>query len=126
VSRSIRLCDGDVRGAIQPCGRDESRTDRRKRTAGKGKLEAMRCLKRMISDAVYRQLIADTRKAKATQDRAVNADPGVHCGASLTSSAADSHPHLHFGSATSSRTRANDACYNLPEEHHSQEPSSVS
>ena len=34
---------------------------RRKLAAGKTRMEAMRCLKRRISDAVYRQLIADAR-----------------------------------------------------------------
>ena len=32
---------------------------RRKRAEGKKPLEAIRCLKRRISDAIYRQLIAD-------------------------------------------------------------------
>ena len=34
---------------------------RRKLAAGKTRMEAMRCLKRRISDAVYRQLLADAR-----------------------------------------------------------------
>jgi transposase len=70
----------------------------RKRTEGKKPTEALRCLKRRISDAVYRQLVTDAAVAP------VNAGPGGHCGASLISSAAGSHPHRHFGSATS-RTR---------------------
>jgi hypothetical protein len=57
---------------------------RRKRAAGKTHLEAMRCLKRRISDAVYRQLLDDAVAA-------TDASPGGHCRASLTSSAADSH-----------------------------------
>jgi hypothetical protein len=36
---------------------------RRKRAAGKKPLEAMRCLKRRLSDVVYRQLIADAERA---------------------------------------------------------------
>jgi transposase len=36
---------------------------RRKLAAGKTRMEAMRCLKRRISDAVYRQLLADGREA---------------------------------------------------------------
>ena len=32
---------------------------RRKRADGKDHLEAIRCLKRRISDAIYRQLVAD-------------------------------------------------------------------
>lgn len=38
---------------------------RRKLAAGKSRMEAMRCLKRRISDAVYRQLVADTGSAAA-------------------------------------------------------------
>ena len=62
----------------------------RKLAAGKTRAEAMRCLKRRISDALYRQLLADTQAARAT---AANAGPGGNRGASLKSSAAGSHPH---------------------------------
>lgn len=61
----------------------------RKRAEGKKPLEALRCLKRRISDAIYRQLVAD---AAATPREHVNAGPGGHCGASHISSAAGSHP----------------------------------
>ena len=55
----------------------------------------MRCLKRRISDAVYRQLVADADRADATADRDVqSADPGGHCGASQESSAVDLPPHI--------------------------------
>ena len=66
---------------------------RRKLAQGKTRPEAMRCLKRRISDAVYRQLLTDARRAEfnAAAEHE-SADPGGHCGASLTSSAADSHP----------------------------------
>ena len=64
---------------------------RRKLAAGKTRMEAMRCLKRRISDAVYRQLIAD---ARAAQTGPVEADPGGHCGASQESSAVDLPPHI--------------------------------
>ena len=37
---------------------------RRKRAEGKKPLEAIRCLKRRISDAIYRQLLADARRAE--------------------------------------------------------------
>jgi hypothetical protein len=60
---------------------------RRKRTGGKTKLEAVRCLKRRISDAVYRQLLADAHRLAGT-------GPGGHCGASLISSAVDLPPHI--------------------------------
>ena len=63
---------------------------RRKLAAGKTPLEAMRCLKRRISDALYRQLRAD---ANTTSTAHVDTGPGGHCGASLISSAAGSHPH---------------------------------
>ncbi len=58
---------------------------RRKLAAGKTSMEALRCLKRRLSDVVYRQLVAD---AQAHDE----ADPGGHCGATLQSSAVDSHP----------------------------------
>jgi transposase len=63
---------------------------RLKIAGGKRPLEAMRCLKRRISDAIYRQLIAD---AQAVTARSANAGPGGHRGASQESSAAGSNPH---------------------------------
>ena len=63
---------------------------RRKLAAGKTRAEAMRCLKRRISDALYRQLIAD---ARAAAQATIEAGPGGHRGASHESSAAGSHPH---------------------------------
>lgn len=57
----------------------------RKKAAGKNSMEAMRCLKRRLSDIVYRQLIADALRPAVT-------GPGGHSGTALTSSAADSHP----------------------------------
>ncbi|GAA2170182.1 IS110 family transposase [Pedococcus bigeumensis] len=45
---------------------------------------------RRISDAIFRQLVAD---AAASRSKAVEAGPGGHRGASLQSSAAGSHPH---------------------------------
>jgi transposase len=63
---------------------------RRKLAAGKTRAEAMRCLKRRISDAIYRQLCADATAALVER---VNAGPGGQGGASLQSSAAGSHPH---------------------------------
>ena len=59
---------------------------RRKLAESKTRMEAMRCLKRRISDAVYRQLVADAQ-ARET-------DPGGHCGASQESSAVDLPPHI--------------------------------
>jgi transposase len=59
----------------------------RKKAAGKTSMEAMRCLKRRLSDIVYRQLIADTLKPSRT-------GPGGQPGTSLQSSVADSHPDI--------------------------------
>jgi hypothetical protein len=55
---------------------------RRKREQGKTQLEAMRCLKRRMSDVVYRHLIDDLAAGS----------PGGQVGASLQSSAADPIP----------------------------------
>ena len=63
---------------------------RRKLAAGKTRAEAMRCLKRRISDALYRQLRTDAKNAVSGD---VEAGPGGHRGASHKSSAAGSHPH---------------------------------
>ena len=58
----------------------------RKIAAGKSSNEAMRCLKRRLSDIVYRTMLNDLVANKVT-------GPGGHRGASLQSSAAGSHPH---------------------------------
>jgi transposase len=63
----------------------------RKLAEGKTRMEAMRCLKRRISDAVYRQLLADARAAKQTT---AETGPGGHCGASQESSAVDLPPPI--------------------------------
>jgi transposase len=63
---------------------------RRKLAAGKTPMEAMRCLKRRLSDAVYRQLLADAQR----HEQISRAGPGGHRGATLTSSAADLTPHI--------------------------------
>ena len=60
---------------------------RRKRADGKKPMEAMRCLKRRISDAIYRQLVADAQ-------RLADAGPRGHCGATQESSAVDLPPHI--------------------------------
>jgi transposase len=60
---------------------------RRKRAEAKKPLEATRCLKRRISDAIYRQLLADAHRAAST-------GPGGHCGATQESSAVDLPPHI--------------------------------
>jgi transposase len=57
----------------------------RKVAAGKTPREAMRALKRRLSDIVYRQMILDARAAAT--------GPGGHLGAATGSSAADLHPN---------------------------------
>jgi transposase len=60
---------------------------RRKLADGKTPMEALRCLKQRLSDAVYRQLVSDTTQPATTGE----ASPGGHSGASSQSSAADLH-----------------------------------
>jgi len=70
---------------------------RRKRAEGKKPMEAIRCLKRRISDAIYRQLVADAHAAAETDREVastVSAGPGGHCGASQESSAVDLPPPI--------------------------------
>ena len=71
---------------------------RRKLAAGKTPMEALRCLKRRISDVVYRCLVADARAAAAlAASDELSGDetgPGGHCGASQESSAVDLPPHI--------------------------------
>lgn len=66
---------------------------RRKLVGSKTSMEALRCLKRRISDAIYRQLVADAgltdQPVPGTEAAGVEAGPGGHSGASTTSSAAD-------------------------------------
>ena len=57
----------------------------RKVTAGKTPMEAMRALKRRLSDVVFRQMKADARAART--------GPGGHMGAATGSSAAGSYPN---------------------------------
>ena len=78
----------------------------RKLAAGKGKKGAMRCLKRRLSDAVYRALIADVaRKA---------AGPGGHTGAATKSSAADRSPMASTSDKSLPGPAAPDATPQLP------------
>ena len=54
---------------------------RRKLAAGKTPMEAMRCLKRRISDAIYRQLVNDAktrRQTRLTWTRAREGTAGRH------------------------------------------------
>jgi transposase len=64
---------------------------------GKTPKEALRALKRQVSDAIYQHLKADARRAAA----AAAAGPGGHPGNGSVASAAGSHPeHRLFGQAT--------------------------
>ena len=63
---------------------------RRKLADGKTRMEAMRCVKRRISDAVYRQLVADARAGDSEE----GTGSGGHCGATHESSAVDLPPHI--------------------------------
>jgi transposase len=65
----------------------------RKRAEGKKSLEALRCLKRRISDVIYRQLVTDAATVLITEATTDQAGPGGHRGASRASNAAGSHPH---------------------------------
>lgn len=62
---------------------------RRKLAAGKTSMEALRCLKRRLSDVIYRQLVRDARTGSGP---VVGASPGGHSGATLASSAVDPTP----------------------------------
>ncbi|MDH6464296.1 hypothetical protein M2302_004494, partial [Micromonospora sp. A200] len=59
---------------------------RRRLAAGKTPMEALRALKRRLSDIVYRQMVADAKL--------VGTGPGGHVGATLQSSAADPNPEI--------------------------------
>jgi transposase len=59
---------------------------RRKVAAGKTKMEALRCLKRRLSDLVYIRMRNDAKITKT--------GPGGHSGTTLQSSVADSHPDI--------------------------------
>jgi transposase len=59
---------------------------RRKLAAGKTSMEALRCLKRRLSDIVYRQMTNDATHLAT--------GPGGQAGATIQSSAADSNPDI--------------------------------
>ena len=62
----------------------------RKKANGKAPMEAMRCVKRRLSDIVYQQMLNDTVRTTATQART---GPGGQQGNDSDSSATGSHPH---------------------------------
>jgi transposase len=63
----------------------------KKLAAGKTRMEALRCLKRRLSDVVYRRLVADAQHREPTP---AETGPGGHCGATRESSAVDLPPHI--------------------------------
>lgn len=75
----------------------------RKKAAGKSSMEALRCLKRRLSDVVYRQMVADAERRPTTLEPpaelmtdsievTMKTGPGGHVGATTDSSAAGSYP----------------------------------
>ena len=64
---------------------------RRTLAGGKTPMEALRCLKRRLSDVIYRRLVNDAKTTLAAHE---DASPGGHCGATKQSSAADLPPHI--------------------------------
>jgi transposase len=64
---------------------------RRKLAGGKTPMEAMRCLRRRLSDVVYRQLVADAATQAPVTEKA---GPGGHSGTTPKSSAADLTPDI--------------------------------
>ena len=58
----------------------------RKKASGKTSMEAMRALKRRLSNIVYRRMVDDTIATAAT-------GPGGHRGTATDSSVTGSHPH---------------------------------
>jgi transposase len=83
---------------------------RRKLADGKTPMEALRCLKRRLSDVTYRQLLKDARRRgfarrRSGPGRALRGDSRIQRGRPAPA-------HRHFGSATS-RTRTTDATTGL-------------
>jgi transposase len=74
---------------------------RRKLAAGKTSMEALRCLKRRLSDVIYRQLLADQGATRRGPESALRGDSSIQRGRPAPA-------NRHFGSATS-RTRTTDA-----------------
>jgi transposase len=69
----------------------------RKKAGGKSSMEAMRCLKRRLSDLIYRQMLDDAITGHSRQVTG----PGGQRGNGSDSSATGSQPqHRHFGQAT--------------------------
>ncbi|MFN2625287.1 MAG: transposase, partial [Mycobacteriales bacterium] len=79
----------------------------RKIAEGKTPQEAMRALKRRISDALWVAMVADARRVAATTPTAkTTAGPGGHPGNDSVASAAGSHPDTPAPRPSHSRTRS--------------------
>ena len=85
-----------IMAIVQPRNDTEGRACfRRKVAAGKTKMEALRCLKRRLSDVLYRQLAAEAKTADPAQQvpaGPMETGPGGHVGAATKSSAAGLNP----------------------------------
>ena len=86
---------------------------RRRVAEGKTSMEAMRCLRRRLSDVACRQLVADMQAQTAGQT-----SPGGHSGATLLSSAADLPPVV----GTSDQPLPGPAATTLPRRQHRRHP----
>ena len=77
----------------------------RKIAEGKTKKEALRALKRRISDALWVAMVADARRTAATAPSPRTAGPGGQAGSVSVASAAGSHPDKPALRLSHSRTR---------------------
>jgi transposase len=73
---------------------------RKKLAAGKTAMEAIRALKRRLSDAVYQRLVTDQKRQAGHGRQPTEAGPGGQSGATTGSSATGSHP----GTGTSEKS----------------------
>jgi transposase len=94
-------------------GTDGRRYYDRRRAEGKTPMEAMRALKRRLSDVVYRQLVHDQKQEQTSnsdQDaEARRTGPEGHLGATTKSSAAGSNPNADASDKSLSEPATNDA-----------------
>ena len=77
----------------------------RKIAEGKTPKEAMRALKRRVSDALWTAMVADARRAAATPAASAKAGSGGQSGSDSVASAAGSHPDTPALRPSHSRTR---------------------
>lgn len=77
----------------------------RKKAAGKSSMEAIRCLKRRLSDLVFRTMLGDYVAGRIT----TVTGPGGHRGSDSDSSAAGSQPHTRSSDKPLPRTRQHPA-----------------